>query len=237
MPRLGLSTKSGGDRPRHRHSYGDGGAVKLAAAITEVDGKPQVHTAVLSQKRTLMGAGKVEVGAVADLTPHIAGVPQAVIVNGAADGVVVTTRAGDIHYFFRTATRCRCGRPSGPLRMPPTRRSQTFTSSWATSLSSSQQRWGESHFQPLRAAGRARASVGPDEGVHKAAGAAELLFQQPQEQILPNRRGQFRFATLLDDRDDPMEQELPFQCYTRCSAGRTTAFSSSIVNTVFTFSR
>jgi phosphate transport system permease protein len=81
--------------------YGDAGAVKLAAAIVQVEGKPQLHTAMLTQKRTLLGSGNTEVGATVDLTPLVPGEPLSVLVNGYADGILVTTKTGEILYFFR----------------------------------------------------------------------------------------------------------------------------------------
>jgi phosphate transport system permease protein len=82
-------------------AYGDGGMNKLAAALQDVDGKLEVHAVTLTQKRTLLGRGKTVLEETFDLTSMIAGEPQHIAVNDQADGIVVSTRAGDVYYFFR----------------------------------------------------------------------------------------------------------------------------------------
>jgi phosphate transport system permease protein len=81
-------------------AYGDGGAVKLAAAITEVEGRLEVHAATLTQKRSLLGKGAIEVGSQFNLTEKIRGTPERILVNMVADAVLVATKEGDVHYFF-----------------------------------------------------------------------------------------------------------------------------------------
>jgi phosphate transport system permease protein len=83
-------------------AYGDAGANKLAAAICEVAGQIEVHAATLTEKRTLMGKGGIQVGSTFNLTRQLRGTPSHILVTSNADGVLVATDAGEIDYFFRT---------------------------------------------------------------------------------------------------------------------------------------
>jgi phosphate transport system permease protein len=80
--------------------YGDGGEMKLAAAITEAGGRRQIHATTLSQKRSLLGKGKIAVGEQFDLTSEIRGVPEQILVKGSGDGVLVANSEGEIFYFY-----------------------------------------------------------------------------------------------------------------------------------------
>jgi phosphate transport system permease protein len=82
-------------------AYADSETTKLAAAISEVNGQPEVHAMTLNQKRTLLGAGKIEPGVDLNLTAQIKGKPEKVLVNSTADGILVSTDAHEIYYFFR----------------------------------------------------------------------------------------------------------------------------------------
>ena len=81
-------------------AYGDGGAQKLAAAISEENGRKHVHLATLTQKKSLLGRSKIEIGGKVDLSDKIAGSPEQILVNSSGDGVVVATSEGEIYYFF-----------------------------------------------------------------------------------------------------------------------------------------
>jgi len=81
-------------------AYGDSGDTKLAAAICEVAGKWELHAATLTQKRSLMGKGKIEVGDRFNLTSEIQGRPERLLVNAGADSIIVSTDAGEVDYFF-----------------------------------------------------------------------------------------------------------------------------------------
>ncbi|MDH3603613.1 MAG: hypothetical protein OEU26_28715, partial [Candidatus Tectomicrobia bacterium] len=89
------------DYPITRVVYGDAGDAKLVAALQQVDGTLEVHAVTLTQRRTLLGAGKIVLGDTFDLTSQINGEPQDIAVNPQADGLVVATKTGDIYYFFR----------------------------------------------------------------------------------------------------------------------------------------
>ena len=82
-------------------AYGDSGDSKLAAAICDVGGKIEVHAATLSEKRTLLGKGGIQVGGVFNLTQKLRGTPTHIRVTSNADGVLIATDAGEIDYFFR----------------------------------------------------------------------------------------------------------------------------------------
>jgi len=89
---------------------GDAGAVrliasgesddrKLVAAVQESDGKPAFRVALLARKRTLMGAGPLEVKRVFDLTAHLNGSPRQLLVGSTGDSVLVLQENGEIDYF------------------------------------------------------------------------------------------------------------------------------------------
>jgi phosphate transport system permease protein len=82
-------------------AYGDSKETKLAVVLQDVEGKLEVHAAILKQRRTLLGAGKIVPGETFDLTAMVEGEPQLLAVNEQADGIVVATTEGKIHYFFR----------------------------------------------------------------------------------------------------------------------------------------
>ncbi len=82
-------------------AYGDSGDTKLAAVICEVGGQIEVHAATLTEKRTLMGKGSIQVGGKFNLTRKLRGKPTHVRVTSNADGVLIATDAGEIDYFFR----------------------------------------------------------------------------------------------------------------------------------------
>ena len=82
--------------------FGDGNDQKLAAAICEVGGKLEVHAATLTQKRSLLGKGKIEVGQHFDLTAQLHGRPQRILVSSNGESVLVANDAGSVDYFFLT---------------------------------------------------------------------------------------------------------------------------------------
>ncbi|MGQ4810206.1 hypothetical protein NKDENANG_03655 [Candidatus Entotheonellaceae bacterium PAL068K] len=97
-------------------AYGDAGAEKLAAAMQHVGGKVEVHAVTLAQKRTLLGAGKTVFQDAYDLTPMLIGTPQDIAVGAQADSVVVSTKAGDVHYFFRDGDALRLRQVFTPFK-------------------------------------------------------------------------------------------------------------------------
>ena len=82
-------------------AYGDSGTQKLVAALQDVEGKPQVHAALLEQKQTLLGSGETVLKATYDLTPLLSGTPQMIgVTPQTANSVVVATTAGQVLYFY-----------------------------------------------------------------------------------------------------------------------------------------
>ncbi|ETX06347.1 MAG: hypothetical protein ETSY2_17695 [Candidatus Entotheonella gemina] len=89
------------DYPIRQIAYGDSDEAKLAAILQDVDGKTEVHAAMLKQKRSLLGASKIVPGDTYDLTAMVEGEPQHLAVNAQADGIVIATTEGQIYYFYR----------------------------------------------------------------------------------------------------------------------------------------
>lgn len=84
-------------------AYGDGNDRKIGAAICQVGDKLQVHVATLTQKRSLLGKGKIEVGERIDLTAQLHGKPQRILVSSNAESLLVASEAGVVDYFFFTS--------------------------------------------------------------------------------------------------------------------------------------
>jgi phosphate transport system permease protein len=77
--------------------------------------------ALLSQERTLLGAGEIKVEKSRDLTGLLSGRPVHLQVNRAADAVVVATESGDVQYFVLVGEEFvlrQTFRPFGDLANP-----------------------------------------------------------------------------------------------------------------------
>ena len=89
------------DTPILQIGYGDSGTQKLVAVLQNVDGVPQVHAALMEQKRTLLGTGEIALKGTYDLTPLLSGTAQMVgVAPQTANSVVVATTAGQVFYFY-----------------------------------------------------------------------------------------------------------------------------------------
>ncbi|HEY7162524.1 MAG TPA: hypothetical protein VH815_14755, partial [Acidobacteriota bacterium] len=83
-------------------AYGDSGEDKLVAAVQYINGKSEVHAVTLTQQRTLMGTGEISVGQSFNLTANYVSAPDQVAVNQQATDIVVSTKSGDVYYFYRS---------------------------------------------------------------------------------------------------------------------------------------
>jgi phosphate transport system permease protein len=83
-------------------AYGDSGTDKLVAAVQFVNGKSEVHAVTLTQERTLMGTGEIAIGQSFNLTANYVSAPDQVAVNQQASDIVVSTKSGDVYYFYRS---------------------------------------------------------------------------------------------------------------------------------------
>jgi phosphate transport system permease protein len=107
--------------PIRRLAWADAGDFKLAAAVQEVDGRTELHAAVLAQERTLFGAGEITVRRAEQLAPQTAAEWTFVLVNHRADALVAATRAGEVSYFVREDDALRLRqtfKPFGDLPQP-----------------------------------------------------------------------------------------------------------------------
>lgn len=83
-----------------RIAYNDGPSRKLAAAILDNAGVPEIRAAVMNQKRTLMGAGPLAIGKTFNLTAEVHGKPARILINQAADSMVINSEEGEVDYFY-----------------------------------------------------------------------------------------------------------------------------------------
>lgn len=88
--------------PVEKVEFGDGGDTKVVGAVVNVNGRREVRAVILRQRRTLMGAGKVEKVAGLDLTPMLSGEPRLLRVPHTGDAVLVATDKGAVDYFYLT---------------------------------------------------------------------------------------------------------------------------------------
>jgi len=82
-------------------ALGGGGDSKLIGVIQAGEGKWSVHAVRLARKRSLMGGGELKVEQESEVTALIPGRPETILVTAQADGIVVTTADGTVHYLFR----------------------------------------------------------------------------------------------------------------------------------------
>ena len=85
----------------HAITFGGSGDSKLIAGVQQVGDQTEIHAVRLSRKRSLLGGGELKIDKTFDLTPLLKGKPVQVLVNSAADSIVVLTADGEIDYFFQ----------------------------------------------------------------------------------------------------------------------------------------
>lgn len=89
----------------HAIAFGGSGDSKLIAGVQQVGDQTEIHAVRLSRKRSLLGGGKLKIDKTFDLTPLLKGKPVQVLVNSAADSIVVLTADGEVDYFFQNGDR------------------------------------------------------------------------------------------------------------------------------------
>jgi phosphate transport system permease protein len=80
--------------------HGDSGSAKFFAVVQNQGGARKLIVFPLVQKKSLLGAGKIEKGEETDLTQQMAGEPVKLLVPQTADSVLVADESGTVHYFF-----------------------------------------------------------------------------------------------------------------------------------------
>jgi len=75
-------------------------AGRMVGVIQNVNGKLEVHAANMTQRRSLMGAGKMVYDKSHDLTGLIQGHPTDILINSRIDSVIVITESKHVHYLF-----------------------------------------------------------------------------------------------------------------------------------------
>ncbi len=76
---------------------------RMVAGIIDVDGRPEVHTALFSQRRSLIGGNRLTFQGTTNLTALFTGRPTDVLVNSRCDSVLVITDSNTVHYLYREA--------------------------------------------------------------------------------------------------------------------------------------
>lgn len=85
--------------PIRRLFYSDSGESKTAAAIQDVNGKPEVYAVTLAQSQSLIGNGEITSSAPIRLTDKVQGTPARIAVSMNASDVIVATTEGSVFYF------------------------------------------------------------------------------------------------------------------------------------------
>jgi phosphate transport system permease protein len=83
-----------------RLAYGDSGTRKIAGAVQQVNGRPELHAVRLDQPRTLFGVGQVTVAEQYDLSVHLSVTPTSMLIPWEADGILVANSEGEVVYLF-----------------------------------------------------------------------------------------------------------------------------------------
>ena len=90
------------EAPIRRIAYGDGGKIKLVAALQEDENRLELYVLTLRQEHSLLGKGEIMVDKRYRLTPYLlksSGKPNSLLVNKDGDSIIVGTDKGDVYYF------------------------------------------------------------------------------------------------------------------------------------------
>ncbi len=80
-------------------TYGDSGQRKIAAAIQRVDDEYQLTVVTFTQRRTLLGPGPLQVDRTYDLTEHLDGRPDHLLIPSDADALMIANLDGSVRYL------------------------------------------------------------------------------------------------------------------------------------------
>lgn len=96
LPVVHLGTEAA---PVSKATYAASDRVRLVGGLQEIDGRTGLRIATLVQRRTLFGAGPLEVGKVVDLTQSLRGTPIALLIPDTADALLVGYDNGEVDFF------------------------------------------------------------------------------------------------------------------------------------------
>ena len=85
----------------HAIAFGGSADSVLIAGVQQVGDQTEIHAIRLSRKRSLLGGGELKIDKTFDLTPLLKGKPVQVLVNSAAESIIVLTAGGEVDYFFQ----------------------------------------------------------------------------------------------------------------------------------------
>lgn len=79
--------------------YSTSGNRRMVAGIQEVNGENELHVLTLSQRRTVMGLGPLQIGDRFNLTEQLRDTPEHILIPGTADMIIVGYANGEVDYF------------------------------------------------------------------------------------------------------------------------------------------
>jgi phosphate transport system permease protein len=85
----------------HAIAFGATSDSKLIAGVQQIGDQTEIHAVRLARKRSLVGGGELKIDKSFDLTALSQGKPVQVLVNSAADSIIVLTAQGEVNYFFQ----------------------------------------------------------------------------------------------------------------------------------------
>jgi phosphate transport system permease protein len=85
----------------HAIAFGSTEDSKLIAGVQQAGDQTEIHAVRLARKRSLLGGGELQIDKSFNLTPISKGKPVEVLVNSAADSIIVFTAEGEVNYFFQ----------------------------------------------------------------------------------------------------------------------------------------
>lgn len=81
-------------------AFGDGDEEKLVGAIQDLGDRRTISLTTFTQTRSLLGKGEITIGTKIDLSARIKGTPENLLIDERGQSAIVTTREGELFYFF-----------------------------------------------------------------------------------------------------------------------------------------
>ena len=197
--------------------YGDNGSEKLFAAVQNQNGAWKLVVFPLVQKKSLMGAGKIEKGAEIDLTAQIARKPVKLLVPQTADSLLVADESGAVSYFFFNDGQVEKRQEFSPMAgtASPVVASMDFifgdVSIVFTNAAGDTRMFSLSHFR-----GGRQTDIRADENFSGVARRRHVLCRERAQQVFPDWKRNPRGPAPCDDGVDAMGEH----AFLRAGRGR-----------------
>jgi len=149
---------------------------------------PKTIAFPLVQKKSLMGAGKIEKGEEADLTSQISGKPLRLLVPQTADSLLVADETGLVSYFYLNEGKFEKRQQFKPFAdaASPVIASMDFVFGDVSLVFTNAK--GDCACSAFSFRGIEHARLRRDQALRIAAAGRIILLREPAQQVLPHRR-------------------------------------------------